>query len=149
MRAFERFLVAFAAISLLMRILGMRDAPSMELIAITLLAIFYLTTFPILLRPADGRRGGWHWVLAFASGAGLAYSLISMLCYTLGWVTKMDMLVNVTLISALLVGGGLWGKRKGHLVWMEIFWRAAILWVVMVIISIWKLPALGALSHGS
>lgn len=151
MRALERFLIAFALLSLIMRVAGMRDAPTMELIAISLLALFYLAVFPFFLRPAPeagSRRSGLHWLLAFGSGAALTYCLISLLCFTLGWVTSADMLVNSSLIAAFLITGSIWGKRKGNPYWMELFWRMLILWLAIVIISFLALPDIGSLSHG-
>lgn len=151
MRALERFLVVFALLSLIMRIMGMRDAPTMELIAISLLAIFYLLAFPFFLRPesaVDLKRSSIHWALAFGSGLGLAYCLISMLCYTLGWVTDMDMLVNGSLISAFLIAGSYFGKKKGHQFWMELFWRALIVWCVIIVVAFLPLPDIGSISRG-
>jgi hypothetical protein len=151
MRALERFLVVLAFLSLLMRIFGLKDAPTLELIAISALALFYVIAFPFLLLSTADRiiKKSWKpWTLAFLTGLALAYCLISLLCYTLNWIKASDMLVNGSLICAALIGGALWGRKRQQPFWTELCWRALILWVVIIVIGVWKLPALGALSHG-
>lgn len=152
MRALERFLVVLALISLIMRIIGLKDAPTLELISFPALALFYLSAFPFLLFSIAGidfKKSWKHWALAFASGLALAYCVISLLCYTLDWIKVSDILVNGSLLCGLLVAGALWGRSRKQIFWMELFWRVLILWIAIVIVAFLPLPEIGSLSRGS
>ena len=153
MRFAERFLVVFALLSLLMRILGLKDGPTMELIALPLLGLFYVASMPFLVNVAgrheEGRRDWARILIALLFGLGIGYCIISLMLYTLGWLPKMDMLENCSIILGLLSIAGLIGWRRGKRFYSMAGLRAAILLAVVLAISIIHLPNIGALSRGA
>ncbi len=82
-----------------MRYAGTKDGPTMELIALPLLAAFYLVTTPLLFR----QRKLLPLIGAFIAGAGFAYCIISLLLCTLGWLPLLDMLENCCVILLLII----------------------------------------------
>ena len=159
MRFVERFLVAFALISLIMRLCGMKDGPTLELIAMPLLAAFYLFTFPVLLygpvkgllmmKHTDSIKKVLSLYPASICGAGVAYSVISFMLYTLGWLPLRDMLENCCLMLGLVCIIGIVGRwRSGHLFFPALLIRAAILLGIIIAVSLMPLPHIGSLSHG-
>jgi hypothetical protein len=119
MRFAERFLVILALISLLMRFSGLKDGATMELIALPLLALFYLVATPFMLAGAGAGhavRNRIEWTVIVAgilAGAGIAYCLISLMLYTLNWLPRLDMIENSGLILiVLLIIFGIRYRRK-------------------------------------
>jgi hypothetical protein len=153
MRFAERFLVVFALISLLMRLWGLKDGPTLELIALPALALFYFVAMPFLLdalRRQDGRPA-WGLILtSVLCGLAMAYCLISLLLYTLGWgeVGRADMLANCSIILGLMVIAGLAGRRKKRFYAMAGL-RAAILLACILATSVLPLPPISHLSQGA
>ena len=153
MRFAERFLVVFALISILMRLLGIKDAPTLELISIPLLAIFYIIAMPFLLqvvrRGEDGLIPWGRIMISIFFGALIAYCLISLMMFTLDWLPKMDMLENCCILLGLLSLGGIVGWRKGKTFIAMAGLRAAILLIVVLLMAILPLPHIGSLSRGA
>ena len=155
MRFAERFLVVFALISLIMRLCGMNDGPTLELIAMPLLALFYIIAMPFLLNVVRRRDGGgrpWGQIaISILCGIVMAYCIISLMLYTLGWaVQKLDMLENCSILLGLLLIAGIIGWRRG--IWT--FYtnpglRAVILLIVILLIACLPLPHIGSLSRGA
>jgi hypothetical protein len=154
MRFAERFLVVFALISIVMRLWGLKDGPTLELIALPALALFYLLMMPFLLnvvrKPQNGARAWGRILISVLCGLGMAYCIISLLLYTLGWgdVGKADMLVNGGIILGLLIIAGLIGWRKKRFYAMAGL-RAAILLAAILAISLLPLPAISNLSRAA
>ena len=139
MRALERFLILLALISLLMRGFRMKDGPTMELIALPLLATFCLIATPFFLRQsaAAAARRSARWILTGAHllcGAALAYALISLMLYTLGWLPGPDMAVNSgLLILLILLFAGLRYRKTVHREYAWLLVRAGILAAVIAV----------------
>ena len=155
MRFAERFLVAFALISLIMRFCGLKDGPTLELIAMPLLAMFYLVATPFLLHvPLRARPVAklmWLRLLgAILSGGALAYCIISFMLYTLSWLPKADMLENCCILLGLLTISGIvsWRRKLGP-DYTGPGMRAAILLSAILVISMIPLPHIGSLSRGT
>ena len=154
MRFLERFLILLALIGLLLRFWGVKDGPTLELIAFPLLALFYLVATPFILhvpRPADINRASWLQISgAILAGGVLAYCIISCMLYTLGWLPRMDMLENCSILLGLIIVAGIagWRRRAGP-AYVRIGIRAAILLGAILIISLLPLPHIGSLSHGA
>jgi hypothetical protein len=148
MRFAERFLVAFALIGILMRLFGMKDGPTLELIAMPLLALFYVIAMPFLLHVV--RRGNWGQIIVgILCGLAMAYCIVSMMLYTLGWqVRRMDMLENCSILLGSLTIAGIVGLRRGAF-YSGLVLRAAILLGIILIVSLLPLPHIGSLSRGA
>jgi len=153
MRFAERFLVVFAVLSLVMRLCGLKDGPTMELIALPLLALFYIIAMPFLLsvlgRAEDGRLAWGPILVAALFGLAMAYCIISLMLYTLGWLPKTDMLVNCCIILGLLSIGSAIGARTGRRFIAMAGLRVRILLGVVIFIALLNLPNIGALSRGA
>lgn len=106
MRFAERFLIVLALIALGMRLLRLKDGATMELLALPLLALFYLVSTPVLLLCRKGsvatRSLVWS-AFSVLAGVGMAYCIISLMLYTLSWLPGRDMLENSGLILGLLL----------------------------------------------
>ncbi len=132
MRFAERFLVALAAIALGMRYGGLKDGPTMELIALPLLAAFYLLAIPLFFLK---RKRLWSLLAALCGGLALAYCIISLMLYTLRWLPRADMLVNCGILLVLLIGGALY-FRRAHAFADILLTRAAILLAAILLAAI-------------
>lgn len=141
MRFAERFLVAFAVIALVMRYAGLKDGPTMELIALPLLAAFYLLAMPLFL---FRQRAPFPVIGSIAAGAGLAYCIVSLLLYTLGWLPRADMLENCCAILVLITGGcGIAIQRTQDAGVRQLFWRGILLLSAILIVAIIPMPGIG------
>ena len=138
MRFAERFLVAFAVIALAIRLAGIKDGYTLELIALPLLAAFYLVAAPLVL---FRRRRLLPLFAGIAAGAGLAYCIISLLLYTLRWLPRVDMLENCGIILALMAGGCAFAIRRlssdGA---RQILWRCLALVIVIAMVACFPVP---------
>jgi hypothetical protein len=145
MRFAERFLVILALISLGMRLWGLKDAPTMELIALPLLALFYLAGSPILL--LKERRGIslplWLIVvLGVLAGFGIAYCIISLMLYTLSWLPRQDMLENCALILVVLLTiFGLQYRRTKQRILAHYLLRFGLLFGLIIVAFLLPFPA--------
>ena len=112
MRFVERFLVLFALISILLRLFGVKDGITLELISMPLMALFYLLSTPFLLhKPSSSEQIATpQWILAlinFMIGVGVAYVIIDLMLYTLNWLPWLEMAENsgvILLILFILLG---------------------------------------------
>lgn len=82
----------------------------MELIALPLLALFYLIATPFLLLDKNENiaigKGKWLLVIvSILAGLGIAYCIIGLMLYTLSWLPGLDMIENsgLILVSQLLI----------------------------------------------
>ena len=107
MRFVERFLILLSFIAICLRLIGSKDGATLELIALPLLAAFYLIAMPFLMHdPGSARIRHTTWKIIFLRilfGIGFSYSITSLLLYTLGWLPRLDMLENTLLILGTLL----------------------------------------------
>lgn len=154
MRFAERFLVVFAALSLGMRLAGMKDAPTMELIALPLLALYYLLlTAPLVsggFKMLRSTAKPSQLAVAVIAGAGLSYCTISLTMFTLHWLPRLDMLENCSIILTTLTlsAAVLWRFRRERL-YLEIVIRTGLLLLVILAMAVIPLPPIGGLSRGA
>lgn len=155
MRTAERFLTSFAVLSVIMRLAGMKDAPTLELIALPSLALFYLIFMPFLVHGSLSsvmrqRRGIFLMIAGALAGGCIAYCIISLLMYTLTWLPRADMLVNCCIILGLVCIASFicWRRRSGDKCLVPGI-RAAILLGIILIVAALPLPQIGALSNGA
>jgi hypothetical protein len=150
MRFAERFLVILALISIGMRLSGLKDGATMELIALPLLALFYLISTPVMLlrKKEDVARRVWVLgVLGVFTGVGIAYCIISLMLYTLNWLPRLDMLENSGLIlAALLTIFALQYRKTKHGISGQYLLRLALLLGVIIIAFFLPFPGLAAIS---
>jgi len=151
MRFAERFLVILALISLGMRLWGSKDGATMELVALPLLALFYLVATPILLLAREDEAASPRWalgVLGFVTGAGIAYCIISLMLYTLSWLPRLDMLENSGLILAVLLVAFTvrYRKAKRSPVTRQYMLRLALLLGFILIAFLLPFPGVAAIS---
>jgi hypothetical protein len=155
MRFAERFLVAFAFISMIMRLWGSKDGPTLEIIALPALALFYIFAMPFLVLAEKRNEAGrvqWGRIgFSIFCGLAVAYCIISLLLYTLGWeIGKADMLENCSILLGLLIVADIIGwKRSAAPYRTGLALRSAILLGVIGIISLLPLPEIGSLSRGA
>ena len=128
-----------------MRLVGMKDGPTMEIIALPALALFYLLLTPFLVG-AQAVRSPIRMVLSILGGLFLAASLISLLFYTLGWLERTDMLTNSSLLQGLLILGGLLGWRNGEPFLAKMGMRAGVLLAIIIILSFLPLARVGGIA---
>lgn len=99
MKKLERFLCMLALLSVVFISYNLEGGLSIAVIALPLLALFYLTCLPFLIT-SDSRDKGWV-LIAVLCGAGLAYSLMSLLAFLLGKISRLDMLENCSIVTAV------------------------------------------------
>jgi hypothetical protein len=142
MRSLERFLIMLAVFSLGVHVWGAKDGAVLELIAFPALALFYIvcTVFLLLPRSAGTRKHSWL-ALAIASGLVIAYGILSAMCFTLGWISRADMLVNCIVFLGLLIATAFIGYRKTRASFYKgLLLRSTILLAAVLLISL--LPSL-------
>ncbi len=148
MRTAERFIVAFALLSLVLRFLGIKDAVPLELIGLPVLAIFYAAFTPALLRrrlvtePPMGK--GPTIALLIFNGLTLAYMLIALLRYTLNMQPALDTLENSGLLLLLNTFFALLLNRKKKIAGFfgKVMLRPALVFVVSCAVVCLPLPHL-------
>jgi hypothetical protein len=139
MRFAERFLILFALISIGLRLSGVKDGITLELIAMPLLALFYLLATPFILhKPGSSEQIATpQWILALINvmiGVGVAYVIIDLMLYTLNWLPWLDMAENSGLILVILfiLMGVRYSKTK-QLTYRHYLLRLAILSLTVII----------------
>jgi len=144
MRFIERFLIVLVLIALVIRLLHSKDGPLLELIAMPLMAAYYIISSPILMNKADntalpGKRTWYGILLSILYGLGIGYCLISLMIFTLGWLPRQDMLENCLLILVptviILYMSNRKARNPGKL---EYLMRTAVLGGVILLASFLK-----------
>ena len=148
MRALERFLIAFAVIAMGMRFFHAPTAPVFLLLGLPALALYYITVFPFLkfasnrtLAPTGlrGRIAG-----GILSGIAMAYALIGLMAYTLGWIQRGDILGTACLaLILLLVAHGIAYWRNKSVFSLQALVRAAVLLAVILTAAV-ALPSVSS-----
>ncbi len=143
MRFTERFLVVLTLISLLLRYWGLKDGPTMELIAFPMLALYYLIAGPLAARGL-----GVRYILAgLAGGLILAYCIISCMLYTLTWLPRQYMLENCGILLSILMITSAIGRRRHPESARWLLLRPAILLAAALLIALLPLPDIAAIHH--
>jgi hypothetical protein len=92
--------------------------------------------------PAVDRTKG-RIVLGIVSGIVLAYCLLSTMCFTMGWISRPDMLVNCIVFLAALITAGVVGyRRRRDAYHKRLLLRASILLAAVIIIALVPFPQL-------
>lgn len=117
MRAFERFLIAFAALAVCLRTFHVATAPVFVILGFTTLALYYLLAFPFLdgdEKVSTVKQAWLHIVLRILSCIALAYALLGVAAGLLGWIAPLDILLNSCIVLAILITAHIVSYVKGR-----------------------------------